>query len=131
MKYCSNCRTYHDDAPNYCPRCGGQLDYINQTPPPYNQGTRHYDDNNVFSPSGPEGKCRGVAALLAIFLGYFGAQYFYLGKGWAGVIVLLLSLCSCGLWQVISTIQGVLMLCMTNDEFERKYVQTSATFPLF
>lgn len=131
MKYCSNCRTYHDDTPNYCPRCGGHLDYINQTPPPFNPGVPRYDDNNAFSSSGPEGKSRGVAALLAILLGYLGAQYFYLGKFSAGIIVILLGFCTCGLWQLISTIQGIMMLCMTNEEFERKYVQTPATFPLF
>lgn len=35
--------------------------------------------NDVFSP-GPSGKSRGVAALLAIFLGSLGIQYFYRGK---------------------------------------------------
>ena len=32
------------------------------------------NNNDPFQPSGPEGKCRGVAALLAIFLGGLGIQ---------------------------------------------------------
>lgn len=46
----------------------------NSCPPPY--------PDSVFSP-GPSGKSRGVAALLAIFLGSLGIQYFYLGKNTA------------------------------------------------
>ena len=36
--------------------------------------------DNVFT-AGPSGKSRGVAALLAIFIGSLGIQYFYLEIG--------------------------------------------------
>ncbi|MDE5940932.1 MAG: TM2 domain-containing protein [Muribaculaceae bacterium] len=90
-----------------------------------------YDRNNAFDSYGPEGKSRGVAGLLAIFLGGLGVQYFYLGKTTAGIITIILSFISCGIWQIITLIQGILMLCMSNAEFYRKYVQTNSTFPLF
>ena len=60
----------------------------NSCPPPY--------PDNVFS-AGPSGRSRGVAALLAIFLGSLGIQYFYLGKSTAGIISLIVSLCTCGI----------------------------------
>lgn len=86
--------------------------------------------NNPFD-CGPDGKSRGVAGLLAIFLGYLGIEYFYIGKWQGGIITILLSLITCGGWSVITLIQGIMMLCMSNSEFRRKFVDTPSIFPLF
>ena len=85
---------------------------------------------DVFS-NGPSGKSRGVAGLLAILLGALGVHYFYLGKTGAGVLFLILGLLSCGLLSVITLIQGILMFVMTQEDFERKYVYTNSSIPLF
>lgn len=128
MKYCNNCRSIHNDSENFCPVCGQPLVAAVQTPPPH---YGYYSNNNAFDSAGPEGKSRGVAALLAILLGYLGIHYFYLGKVSGGLICILLSAVTCGTWQIITLIQGVMMFCMTNEEFERKFVQSPSTFPLF
>jgi TM2 domain-containing membrane protein YozV len=94
------------------------------TPP---QPPRHTDP---FS-SDRFGKSRGVCALLAIFLGSFGVQYFYLGKNTAGIIALVATWVLCGIPGILWFIQGILMLLMPADEFERKYETTTSTFPLF
>lgn len=91
--------------------------------PPVNNG-------DIFSP-GPSGKSRGVAGLLAIFLGGLGIQYFYLGKNTAGVITIIVTLVLCGIPSIIWLIQGILMLCMSQQDFERKYVYSTSTYPLF
>lgn len=72
-----------------------------------------------------------MAALLAILIGGLGIQYFYCGKVAAGIITIVLSLVTCGIWNILTLVQGIMMFCMTNQEFEAKYVNTSATFPLF
>lgn len=82
--------------------------------------------NDVFSP-GPS----GVAALLAIFLGSLGIQYFYLGKNTAGVIALVLSIITCGIPWILWLIQGIMMFTMSQADFERKFVYSTSTFPLF
>lgn len=116
----------------------------NQTPPPYNSYSNQYGpgrpspqwlNNDPFA-SGPTGKSRGVAALLAIFLGSLGIQYFYMGKSTPGIICLLITMLSCGFFAVLvhllSLIQGILMFCMTNSEFESKYLgPMSPSFPIF
>ncbi len=107
-----------------------------QTPPPYGNGGDNYENdylmrNNAFDSDPQSGKSRGVAALLAIFLGALGVQYFYLGKNTGGVITILLSLVTCGAWEIITLIQGILMLCMDNRSFLQKYVYTNSSFPLF
>jgi TM2 domain-containing membrane protein YozV len=87
-------------------------------------------NNDPFA-SGPEGKSRGVAALLAIVLGYLGIHYFYLGKNTAGLLTILILAVTCGAWSIIPLAQGIIMFCMNNEQFRAKYVTTPATFPLF
>ena len=76
-------------------------------------------------------KSKIAAGLLAIFLGGLGIHYFYLGKTSAGLICLLLTLCSCGVWEFLTFAQGIYMLCISDEEFYQKYVYTTKTFPLF
>ncbi len=62
---------------------------------------------------------RVVAALLAILLGSFGIHKFYLGEiGW-GIAYLLFS------WTflpgLVGIIEGILYLCMTDDQFQHRY----------
>lgn len=86
--------------------------------------------DNVFTP-GPSGKSRGVAALLAILLGGLGIQYFYLGKTTGGIIAIILSIVTCGVFEIVWLIQGILMFTLTQPEFENKYVNTPKSFPIF
>lgn len=135
MKQCPNCGNMISDTDQFCNKCGSSAANAQQTPPPYGyqqpQQQQYYNNNDAFSPSGPQGKSRGVAGLLAILLGGFGVHYFYLGKTGGGLIALALTLCSCGIWSVLALVQGILMLCMTNAEFQRKYVESTSTMPLF
>lgn len=98
----------------------------------YSSRQEYHDSSNVFS-AGPSGKSRGVAALLAILIGALGIHYFYVGKNTAGIICLVLTLCSCGwaatLLSIMGIIQGILMFTMSEEDFENRYVYTQSTFP--
>lgn len=83
-----------------------------------------------YVPRGSE-KSKIAAGLLAIFFGPLGVQYFYLGKVGGGFLTILLSIVTCGAWEIITLIQGILMICMSDEEFDRKYVYNDKTFPLF
>lgn len=72
-----------------------------------------------------------LCGILAIVLGCLGIQYFLVGKTWGGILTILLSLITCGAWPVITLIQGILMLCMTDEEFKRKYIDSTSVLPLF
>lgn len=74
---------------------------------------------------------RVVCGILAILVGTLGVQYFVIGKTTAGLLTILLSLVTCGCWGIVTLIQGIMMLCMTDAEFERKYVESTSTLPLF
>ena len=143
---------------HHCPECGKQYstqDKVNRVKCPYcgaetnvsyseqeqsrweqfNSQQRQYDAIDSVFNNGPSGKSRGVAGLLALFLGSVGLHYFYLNKTNAGILFLVATFLSCGilgiLTQIISIIQGVLFFTSTQEEFEQKWVNTPSNFPLF
>lgn len=76
-------------------------------------------------------KSKTTAGILAILLGSIGVHYFYCGKIGAGFITILLTGVTCGLWGIIPFIQGIMMLSMTDQQFDEKYVSNDKVFPLF
>lgn len=74
---------------------------------------------------------RVLAALLAIFIGSLGVQYFYCGKTTAGFLTILLTVVTCGLWGFITLVQGIYMLTISDEQFYAKYVAGTSTLPLF
>ena len=67
-----------------------------------------------------------AAGLTGIFLGAFGVHKFILGYTKAAVIMLVVSLLTCGVgyfvFQVIGIIEGVIYLTKSNAEFEAEYL---------
>ncbi len=72
-------------------------------------------------------KDRVAAGLLGIFLGSLGIHKFYLGYTKEGVIMLLVSLLTCGVgaavMSIIGLIEGIVYLTKSDDEFQEFYVQ--------
>lgn len=64
-------------------------------------------------------KNRIIAALLAIFLGTFGIHKFYLKQNGMGVLYLLF--CWTYIPSFVGFIEGIIMLCTTDQKFEEKY----------
>lgn len=72
-----------------------------------------------------------LCGIMAIILGGLGVQYFVLGRVGAGFLTILLTAITCGLWEIVTLIQGIMMLCMTDADFKRKYIDSTSTLPLF
>ena len=70
-----------------------------------------------------------AAGLLAIFLGSFGVHKFVLGYNTAGLIMLLVTVLTCGIagfvMGVIGIIEGIIYLTKSPDEFDAIYLQNS------
>lgn len=67
-----------------------------------------------------------VAGILAIVLGSLGIHKFYLGMTTPGIIMLLVSLLTCGfgapVMHIIGIIEGILYLTKSNEEFYKTYI---------
>lgn len=72
-----------------------------------------------------------LCGIMAMLFGTLGIQYFIVGKTAGGLLTILLSVITCGAWGLITFIQGICMLCMSDSEFERKYIDSTSTMPLF
>lgn len=156
MKKCHNCGKLNADESTRCFYCSAELpdsyaDTSNQPnsyantanqqnasqSAPYEQYVypsfdynSYYSRNNAFD-GDAKGKSRGIAAILAILIGGLGVHYFYMGKIVGGFICILLTLCTCGIWELITFIQGIVLFCLSNYEFDRKYIYSNSKFPVF
>ena len=64
-------------------------------------------------------RTKGVAAILALLLGGFGVNFFYLGDIPVGVACILS--CFTGIPALIGVICAIYYICMSNEEFDQKY----------
>jgi TM2 domain-containing membrane protein YozV len=68
-----------------------------------------------------------AAGICGILLGSFGIHKFILGYSGAGLIMLLVTILTCGLaspvMHLIGLIEGIIYLTKTDDEFVRLYVE--------
>lgn len=106
-KYCSECAAIISAKAEICPKCG-----VRQMNP---SGTVN------LGALAPNGKSRIAAALLAFFLGGFGVHKFYLGQVGRGILYLLF--CWTAIPSIIAFIEFVLLLIMSDEEFNRRHGQ--------
>ncbi len=64
-------------------------------------------------------KNKVTAGLFGILLGGFGAHKFYLGNVGLGIVYLLF--CWTGIPEIIGLIEGIIILGMSDQEFNQKY----------
>jgi TM2 domain-containing membrane protein YozV len=87
-----------------------------QTPPPAMGG----------SLSNPRASNKIAAGICAILLGGLGVHKFILGYTGAGLLMLLITVLTCGfVWpimHIIGLIEGIIYLSKTDDDFVRTYV---------
>ena len=62
------------------------------------------------------------AGILAILLGGLGIHKFYLGYTNAGIIQLVISLCTAGIGGVIGIVEGIIYLTKSDEDFVNTYV---------
>jgi len=79
-----------------------------------------------YPPPNPRATNKIPAGICGIILGGFGVHKFILGYTGSGIIMLLVSLLSCGalypIMHIIGLIEGIIYLAKSDDEFVRLYI---------
>lgn len=118
----------------YCPRCNAQnadmaqTCYACQSPltsaaagtgyQPVQQG---YGGTPATQIPGAEKKV--MAGILGIVAGGFGVHKFILGYTTEGLIQIAITFITCGLGGLIGTVEGIIYLTKSDEEFVRTYIQ--------
>jgi TM2 domain-containing membrane protein YozV len=85
-------------------------------------------DDYDAAPAKREDNKKIVAGILAIMLGGLGVHKFYLGMTTAGIIELILGVCT-GLGFVLGIIEGIIYLTKSDEDFYQTYqVEKKAWF---
>ena len=79
------------------------------------------DDPDKETTKVTETRSRGIAIVLALFLGDFGIHKFYLGQTKMGVLYLLF--CWTIIPAVVGIIEGIGYIFTSDEEFQRKYTK--------
>jgi len=124
-KTCPSCGAPIDATATTCPYCGAVIpqeekQIVEQPATPIiiqqqisSQRPKKHDRNKT------------TAALLAFFLGCFGADQFYIGNTIWGLVLLLITICSVGFGLVftgvVALINFIKFLVMSEDDFDNKY----------
>lgn len=124
---CSNCGHDNEDDRTLCEDCGNKLVKID-TPQSFqkkciNCGTlmpSNYQQCPHCNRVQVQPKHNKVTAgLLALFLGGLGIHKFYLGQGGQGILYLLF--CWTYVPLILSFIEGIIILTMSDESFTQKY----------
>ncbi|MGL1931688.1 MAG: zinc-ribbon domain and TM2 domain-containing protein [Desulfotalea sp.] len=102
-KFCSECGKKIKAKAEICPHCG-----VRQSAPP-----------SPFTSTTPNGKNKYIAALVAFFLGGFGAHKFYLGQIGLGIVYLLF--CWTVIPAIIALVECIILVSMDDETFKQKY----------
>lgn len=123
-RYCTKCGAINDEIAQYCTTCQAALAPVNQGYQPMQ--SVHPGAMTDWKAMGGDKKI--VVGILAILVGSLGVHKFVLGYTTEGVIMLLVSVLSCGIlavvMSVIGIVEGIMYLTKSDEEFVRTYIQS-------
>lgn len=125
--YCSHCGNEVSENDKFCGKCGapvsGPTSSSNSTSTGKFSDYMSNDLKNMSNlKSDNNSNCsRLAAALLAFFLGGFGAHRFYVGKTTSAVLMLLF--CWTGIPSIIALIDFIMILCGTFTDAQGKVLK--------
>ncbi|MGI5069939.1 TM2 domain-containing protein [Treponema pectinovorum] len=102
-KFCKDCGAKISKQAEICPKCG----------------VRQMNSDSSTLTNINSDKDKTVAGVLAILLGDIGIHKFYLGQTGKGILYLLF--CWTLIPAIIALIEGIQILCMSDEKFQKKY----------
>ena len=126
-RYCTKCGAVNEDTAQYCVNCQAQLTPVSGGYKPMqsvNQGASGAMTD--WKALGADKKI--LAGILGIVVGAFGVHKFVLGYTTEGIIMLLITVLTCGVFAIVPSIigivEGVIYLTKSDEDFVRTYLQS-------
>lgn len=123
-RYCTKCGAINDETAQFCTTCQTPLNNVSTGYQPM----QSVNQNALTDWRALGGDKKILAGILAIVLGGLGIHKFVLGYTTEGVIMLLISVLSCGILAVIPSvigiIEGIMYLTKSDEDFVRTYIQS-------
>jgi TM2 domain-containing membrane protein YozV len=122
-RYCTKCGAVNDDLAQFCTNCQAALTPVSTGYQPMQ--SVHLGAMTDWKEMGADKKIpTGIVALL---LGSLGIHKFMLGYTTEGIIMLLVTVLTCGIAGVIpgiiGLVEGIVYLTKSDEEFVRTYIQ--------
>ena len=122
-RYCTKCGAINDDTAQYCSNCQAVLTPVSTGYQPLQSVNPHALTD--WKTLGADKKL--VAGILAILVGSLGVHKFILGYTTEGVIMLLVTVLTCGIagvvMSVVGIVEGIMYLTKSDEDFVRTYIQ--------
>ena len=122
-RYCTKCGAINDDTAQYCSHCQAVLTSVSTGYQPL----QSVNPNALTDWRSMGADKKLVAGILAIIAGSLGVHKFVLGYTTEGVIMLLVTVLTCGIagiaMSIIGIIEGIMYLTKSDEEFVRTYIQ--------
>ena len=123
-RYCTKCGAINDDMAQYCTNCQAPLTAVNTGYQPVTTGQP--GQMTDWKAMGADKKL--VAGILGILVGSLGVHKFVLGYTTEGIIMLLITVLTCGVFAIVPSIigivEGVIYLTKSDEDFVRTYLQS-------
>ncbi|HEY8187354.1 MAG TPA: NINE protein [Pyrinomonadaceae bacterium] len=124
-RYCTKCGAVNDSTAQYCVSCQAPLSPVGGYQPM--QSVNQSGSGPITDWKAMGGDKKIVSGIVAILLGAFGIHKFILGYNTEGIIMLVITVVTCGIFSfvpaVIGIVEGIIYLTKTDEEFVRTYIQ--------
>jgi TM2 domain-containing membrane protein YozV len=121
-RYCTKCGATNDEFAQFCSSCQSPLSPVSGYQPMQSVNPQAMTD---WKAMGADKKI--AAGIVAILLGSLGVHKFILGYTTEGIILLLVTVLTCGLGAMVTSIigivEGIIYLTKSDEEFVRTYIQ--------
>jgi TM2 domain-containing membrane protein YozV len=122
-RYCTKCGAINDDTAQYCSNCQAVLTPVSTGYQPL----QSVNPNALADWKAMGADKKIVAGILAILVGSLGVHKFVLGYTTEGVIMLLVTVLTCGIagvvMSVVGIVEGIMYLTKSDEDFVRTYIQ--------
>lgn len=121
-RYCTRCGAMNDEGAQYCTSCQAPLTSVSGAPSGYQpmQGVNPAAMTD-WKQMGADKKI--IAGILGILVGGFGVHKFVLGYTTEGIIMIVITLVTCGVGSIIGLVEGIIYLTKSDEDFVRTYIQ--------